>query len=97
MQRLLMRSPVAVAAFWIALYIAIALLPLLVLLLHAPPEARDFWTEFSVALGFIGLAMIALQFALTARINRIESSYGIDIILQFHRYISLVAFTLIII
>ncbi|MGL5193620.1 MAG: ferredoxin reductase family protein, partial [Chroococcales cyanobacterium] len=45
----------------------------------------------------IGLAMIALQFALTARINRIESSYGIDIILQFHRYISLVAFTLIII
>lgn len=97
MQRLLMRSPVAVAAFWIALYLAITLLPLLVLLLHAPPEARDFWTEFSVALGFIGLAMIALQFALTARINRIESSYGIDIILQFHRYISLVAFTLIII
>ena len=97
MQRLLMRSPVAVAAFWIALYLAITLLPLLVLILHAPPEARDFWTEFSVALGFIGLAMIALQFALTARINRIESSYGIDIILQFHRYISLVAFTLIII
>ncbi|MCT7954055.1 ferredoxin reductase family protein [Laspinema palackyanum] len=97
MQRLLMRSPVAVAAFWIALYIAIALLPLLVLILHAPPEARDFWTEFSVALGFIGLAMIALQFALTARIHHIESSYGIDIILQFHRYISLVAFTLIII
>lgn len=97
MQRLLMRSPVAVATFWIALYIAIALLPLLVLILHAAPEARDFWTEFSVALGFIGLAMIVLQFALTARINRIESSYGIDIILQFHRYISLVAFTLIII
>lgn len=97
MQRLLMRSPVAIAAFWIALYIAIALLPLLVLLLHAAPESRSFWTEFSVAIGFIGLAMIALQFALTARINRIESSYGIDIILQFHRYISLVAFTLIII
>ncbi|MBE9167215.1 ferric reductase-like transmembrane domain-containing protein [Pleurocapsales cyanobacterium LEGE 06147] len=97
MQRLLMRSPVAIAAFWIGVYLFITLLPLLVLLLYAPPEGRTFWTEFSVALGFIGLAMIALQFALTARINRIEASYGIDIILQFHRYISIVAFSFILI
>ena len=41
--------------------------------------------------------MMALQFALTARINRIEASYGVDIILQFHRYISLVAFSFILI
>lgn len=97
MQRLLMTSPVAVAAFWIGAYLFLTILPLLVLLLHAVPEGRSFWTELSVALGFIGLAMMALQFALTARINRIEASYGVDIILQFHRYISLVAFTLIII
>ncbi|MBE9080193.1 ferric reductase-like transmembrane domain-containing protein [Romeria aff. gracilis LEGE 07310] len=98
MQRLLTRSPVAVAAFWIAIYLAIALLPLFILLLYPPaPDERSFWTEFSVALGFVGLAMLALQFALTARINRIEASYGIDIILQFHRYISLVAFALILI
>ncbi|AFZ34266.1 oxidoreductase FAD/NAD(P)-binding domain protein [Stanieria cyanosphaera PCC 7437] len=97
MKRLLMSSPVAVAAFWIAIYIVITLLPLLVLLFYFPPEGRGFWVEFSVALGFIGLAMMALQFALTARINRIEASYGVDIILQFHRYISLVAFCLILI
>lgn len=97
MKHLLMRSPVAVAAFWIGAYLTITLLPLLVLLLHLPPEGRGFWTEFSVTLGFIGLAMLALQFALTARINRIEASYGIDIILQFHRYISIVAFGFIII
>ncbi|MFB2876784.1 ferric reductase-like transmembrane domain-containing protein [Floridanema aerugineum] len=97
MQRLLMRSPVAVAAFWIGLYLLLTILPLLVMLLHLVPEGRSFWIEFSVALGFIGLAMMALQFALTARINRIEASYGVDIILQFHRYISLVAFAFIII
>jgi predicted ferric reductase len=97
MKRLLMTSPVAVAAFWIGIYLLITLLPLLVLLFYAPPEGRGFWTEFSVALGFIGLAMMALQFALTARINRIEASYGVDIILQFHRYTSLVAFGLILI
>jgi predicted ferric reductase len=97
MKNLLMRSPVAVAAFWIGLYLMATLLPLLVLLFYPPaldPE-RNWWTEFSVALGFIGLAMMALQFALTARINRIEASYGVDIILQFHRYISLVAVGLI--
>lgn len=97
MQRLLMRSPVAVAAFWIGVYLVITLLPLLVLLLYSPPAGRGFWTELSVALGFIGLAMLALQFALTARIDRIEASYGIDIILQFHRYISIVAFGFIVI
>lgn len=97
MQSLLKKSPVAIAAFWIGVYLFITLLPLLVLLLHPVPESDSFWVEFSVALGFIGLAMMALQFALTARINRIEASYGVDIILQFHRYISLVAFGFILI
>lgn len=97
MKRLLMTSPVAVAVFWIGIYLAITLLPLLVLLFYAPAESRGFWLEFSVALGFIGLAMMALQFALTARINRVEASYGVDIILQFHRYTSIVAFGLILI
>ncbi len=97
MQRLLMKSPVAIAILWIGVYLAITLLPLLVLLFYAPPEGRGFWTELSVALGFIGLAMMALQFALTARINRVEASYGVDIILQFHRYTSIVAFGLILI
>jgi 3-phenylpropionate/trans-cinnamate dioxygenase ferredoxin reductase subunit len=92
-----MRSPIAIAAFWIGVYLLITLSPLFILLLHPAPADRGFWIEFSVALGFIGLAMMALQFALTARINRIEASYGIDIILQFHRYTSIVAFIFILI
>lgn len=92
MKRLLMHSPIAVAALWIVAYLFLTLFPLLVLLLYPPAGGRGFWIEFSVALGFIGLAMMALQFVLTARVNRIESSYGVDILLQFHRYTSLVAF-----
>jgi predicted ferric reductase len=92
MQRLLMRSPVVIALCWIGGFLFITILPLLVLLIYPPPVARGFWVEFSVALGFIGLALMALQFALTARINRVENSYGIDLILQFHRYTSFVAF-----
>lgn len=89
-----MRNPLMIGIAWIGIYLGIILLPLLILLLYppTPSEARSFWLEFSVALGFIGLAMMAMQFALTARINRIEASYGVDLILQFHRYTSIVAF-----
>ena len=97
MRSLLMRSPIAIAAVWIGVYIFIVLLPLLILLLHPAPSGREFWLDFSVALGFIGLAMMVLQFALTARIRTIEAAYGIDIILQFHRYTSIVAFLLILV
>jgi len=97
MRSLLMRSQIAIAAAWIGVYILIVLSPLLILLLHPAPAGREFWLDFSVALGFIGLAMMVLQFALTARIRTIEAAYGIDIILQFHRYTSIVAFLLILV
>lgn len=92
-----MRSPIAIALFWIGAYLLITLFPILVLLIYPPPSARGFWTEFSVALGFIGLAMMALQFVITARINRIDASYGIDILLQFHRFTSVAAFVMVLV
>ncbi len=94
MRSLLMRNQIVIGTAWIAAYGAIVLFPLLVLLLYPPTpnEGRSFWLEFSVALGFIGLAMMAIQFALTARLKSIEASYGIDLILQFHRYTSIVSF-----
>jgi 3-phenylpropionate/trans-cinnamate dioxygenase ferredoxin reductase subunit len=97
MRNLLMRNPLIVGISWIGVYLGFVLLPLLILLLYPPTpnEQRSFWLEFSVALGFIGLAMMAMQFALTARINRIEASYGVDLIVQFHRYTSIVAFVFI--
>lgn len=97
MRSLLMRNPVTIGVSWIGLYLLLTVLPLLILLLYppTPSDERSFWIEFSVALGFLGLAMMALQFALTARINSVEASYGIDLILQFHRYTSIVAFSFI--
>ncbi|PSN16352.1 oxidoreductase, partial [filamentous cyanobacterium CCP5] len=90
-----MHNPIAVATLWILAYLAICLVPLVVALLYPAPSQRGFWTEFSVALGFIALAMMVLQFVLTARVNRIESSYGIDILLLFHRYSSMAAFLMV--
>ncbi|MDZ4875756.1 MAG: Flavohemoprotein [Chroococcidiopsis cubana SAG 39.79] len=94
MRSLLMKNPLTIGVSWIGLYLLLMVLPLLILLFYppTPSDTRTFWIEFSVALGFIGLAMMVLQFALTARINRVEASYGVDLILQFHRYTSIVAF-----
>lgn len=81
--------------FWIGVYLALTLAPLFVLLVGPVPPARGFWREFSVALGFSGLAMMGLQFALTARFRRVKAPYGSDIVYFFHRQISLVTFVLI--
>jgi predicted ferric reductase len=80
---------------WIILYLLITLTPLLILLAGSRPQGREFWRELSVGLGFVGLAMMALQFALTARFHWLKAPYGSDIVYFFHRQISIIAFVLI--
>jgi predicted ferric reductase len=69
--------------------------PLLIAFLGDVPPGRDWMTEMSVALGFVGLSMLGLQFVVTARSRLLASPYGMDLVLRFHRGISLVAFTFI--
>ena len=83
-------------AVWIATYLLFILAPLFALLLGAHPPARAFWTEFSVAIGYSGLAMMALQFGLTARFRYVTEPWGEDVIYHFHRQISLVAVALVV-
>ncbi len=47
------------------------------------PAGRGFWREFSVALVFAGLAMMCLQFVLTARFRWLKAPYGSDIVYYF--------------
>ena len=80
-------------AQWAAAYLAIALLPLpIALWRRADAEAgRGFWIEFGVALGFVGLAMMVLQFALTARFRWIGRGLGLDDMMQVHRQAGILA------
>lgn len=48
-----------------------------------------------MALGFTAMAMMGIQFLLTARFRRVTAPFGIDIIYFFHRYLALLAITLI--
>ncbi|MFA9444372.1 ferric reductase-like transmembrane domain-containing protein [Egicoccus sp. AB-alg6-2] len=77
---------------WIQLYVLVSVAPLAFALLGETPPGRDFVTELSVALGFVGLSMLGLQFAITARFGTVAAPYGMDVVIRFHRLISLVAF-----
>ena len=77
--------------FWVAFYLVLVLAPLLTLMLAEVPRGSGFWWDFSMALGFTGMAMMGVQFFLTARFKRASTPFGIDIIYYFHRYLALMA------
>jgi len=81
--------------FWIGVYLLISLGPLIILLVGPRPAGREFWRDLSVGLAYCGLAMIGLQFVLTARFKVIKAPYGSDVVYFFHRQISFVIFALI--
>lgn len=90
--------PYARAAFWIALYLLVVLAPLVALLVAnggGTQAALGFSWDLSMALGFAGTTMMGVQFLLTARFKRATAPFGIDIIYYFHRYVAVVAFTII--
>ena len=49
-----------------------------------------------MALGYAGLAMLGVQFALTARFRRATAPFGIDIVYYFHRYLAVFALAVIV-
>ncbi len=81
---------------WAVLYLAVALAPLFVVLVGDRPPHRGFWIEFGVALGFVSLAMMAMQSVLTARFSTVSTAIGQDNLLQFHRQAGIVAYALVV-
>ena len=79
------------------LYMALVSVPLLVALLPPRPPARSFWFELAIALGFIGLGQIALEFALVGRFQAISRPCGIDLVMQLHRQIGLLAAAIVVV
>jgi predicted ferric reductase len=72
---------------WVVLYLGVVLAPLVFAVLGASQPGQGFLTDFSVALGFVGLAMMGLEFALVARFEPVAAPFGQDALLQFHRQI----------
>jgi predicted ferric reductase len=88
---------VARAVAWILAYLGVVLAPLVFAVIGASQPDHDFWTNFSVALGFTGLAMMGLEFALVARFKVVAAPFGQDALLQFHRQIGYVGLAFILV
>ncbi len=84
------------ACAWIALYLALVAAPLVMLLVGPLPKGGGRGWDFAMALGFGGLAVMGLQFVLTARFRRATAPFGIDIIYYFHRYAALAGIGLVV-
>ena len=83
--------------FWVLAYLGVVLAPLVFALVGASQPDHSFVTNFSVALGFIGLAMMGLEFALVARFETVAAPFGEDALLQFHRQIGYVGLAFVLI
>jgi predicted ferric reductase len=85
------------AVFWVSAYVGAVVSPLVFAAIAANHPDHGFWTNFSVALGFVGLAMMGLEFALVARFRVLAAPFGQDALLQFHRQIGYVGLALILV
>lgn len=84
--------PLAVALcglFWLVVGLLALASPFAVLLTaDARPAPTSLLWDFAMGCGFAGLALAAMQFALTGRIKRLTAPFGADIIYVFHRFLS---------
>jgi predicted ferric reductase len=76
------------AAFWLSVYLALVIAPLLILILAPVPAKGGFLWDIGIGLGFCGLVMLVLQFFITARLRKPVAPFGIDVIYYFHRYLA---------
>jgi predicted ferric reductase len=84
-------SGVLVGLGLVTAYVAACLAPLAIVSIGYHGPRRPFPVELSVALGYVGLAMMVLQFTLVSRIRWLAHPFGIDLLHRFHRQVSFVA------
>ena len=72
---------------WLGIFVGICVTPLVFALMSTNRPGQGFWTDFSVALGFVGLALMGVEFALVARVRTFAEPFGTDAVIDFHRQI----------
>jgi predicted ferric reductase len=82
---------------WVIAYLGAVVSPLVFAAIGANHPDLGFWHNFSIALGFAGLAMMGLEFAMVARIRPLAAPFGQDALLQFHRQIGYVGLAFILV
>ena len=78
-------------ALWFGFYIFLVLFPLVIGAVFHPAGGRSFSLELGVACGYVGLAIMAFEFALISRVKSVSGAFGQDALEQFHRQMGCVA------
>ena len=82
--------------FWFGLYAFLIVLPLIVgAVFIDPADAPSFLVDLADGLGYVGLALMAIELALVTRSEGASSAFGEDALLQFHRQIGIAALLLV--
>lgn len=79
------------AVLLVALYLLVGVAPLSFMFMDASLARRPFSVELSAALGFVGLSLMGLQFALVARFRPMAAPFGIVALHRFHKQVSALA------
>jgi predicted ferric reductase len=79
------------AASLMVLYPLLALAPLAIFTWLNPTSDHSRIELVGIGSGVVGLAILALQFVLTARFRWVEAPFGLDVLLVFHRVMALIA------
>lgn len=79
-------------ALWFGLYLFLILLPLATAVVASPARAAPaFAVELGVGAGFVGLALMCLEFALISRTKAAAQAFGEDALQLFHNLMGMVA------
>lgn len=79
-------SSIIRGTFSFGAYVFLLLFPLIIgALSRRPGQGRGFWVEFAVACGYVGLAIMAAQFALVSRVQFVSGIFGQDALQYFHK------------
>ena len=84
--------------FWFGLYAFLIVLPLVVgAVFIDPADTSGFLVDLADGLGYLGLALMAVELTLVTRADGPSSAFGEDALLQFHRQIGIAALLLVLV
>lgn len=82
---------------WIIAYVLVLVLPVLIMVVAPRPTGRQFLRDAAVALGFVGFALMGLQFVPTARLPFLANLFDLDALYAVHHDLSRAAFFLVLV
>lgn len=77
---------------WLAFYVLMVFLPMVLLMIFPRPEGREFLREVSVSLGFLAMALLGLQTIPTSRLKFFTKAFPMETLYDIHHKLSIFTF-----